>query len=144
MHAFQMTTSLLGLGLAVVIVWLIRRDDLYIRHALFWLFVAVLAAVLGLWPGSIDWMGDLVGIRYSPALILLCAVLVLFVKTLHTDVVNTRLEMELRHLKQSVALLEAERAGLRVGAQDGVVQESVQGLSADDASDDTPKASGSA
>lgn len=119
MAPFQITTSLLGVGLAVVIVLLIRRDDLYVRHALFWLCVAVLAAVLGVWPQSIDWMGMLVGVRYSPALVLLCAVIVLFVKALHADVVNTRLQTDMRHLQQTVALLEAERAGLRIAAADG-------------------------
>ncbi|MFM8757362.1 MAG: hypothetical protein ACKODU_10170 [Limnohabitans sp.] len=31
-----------------------RRDHLYVYHAMFWLLVALLAAVLGLMPGTID------------------------------------------------------------------------------------------
>lgn len=113
MAPFHLTTSLLGVGLALVIVVLIRRDELYIRHALFWLVVAAVAAVFGLWPRSLDGIGRLLGVQYSPALALLCGVIVLFVKALRADVANTRLETEMRHLQQSLALLEAEVAQLR-------------------------------
>ncbi|THU02886.1 DUF2304 domain-containing protein [Lampropedia puyangensis] len=114
MAPFHLTTSLLGLGLAILIVLLIRRDDLYIRHALFWLAVAFAAAVLGVWPRILDGIGHVVGVQYSPALALLCGVIVLFIKALHADVVNTRLETDLRHIEQSVALLEAELAQFKV------------------------------
>lgn len=113
MTAFHLTTSLLGLGLALAIVLLIRRDDLYIRHALFWLLVALAAAGFGLWPRSLDWIGRWVGVQYPPALALLVGMIVLFIKALHSDVVNTRLETDLRYLQQSTALLEAEMATLR-------------------------------
>lgn len=113
MTAFHLTTSLLGLGLALVIVLLIRRDELYMRHALFWLLVALAAAVFGLWPRTLDWIGRWVGVQYSPALALLVGVIVLFIKALRADVANTRLETDLRYIQQSLALLEAEMAVLR-------------------------------
>lgn len=108
MAPFNLTTSLLGLGLALTIVLLIRRDDLYLRHGIFWLLVALAAACFGLWPRTLDWIGNLVGVRYSPALALLAAVIALLIKALHADVAQTRLETEIRYLQQSVALLESE------------------------------------
>lgn len=36
MATLQITTTLLGLGLAVVILLLVRRDHLYLLHGLFW------------------------------------------------------------------------------------------------------------
>lgn len=108
MAPFNLTTSLLGLGLALAIVLLIRRDDLYLRHGIFWLLVALAAACFGLWPRSLDWIGNFVGVRYSPALALLAAVIALLIKALHADVTQTRLETEIRYLQQSVALLETE------------------------------------
>ena len=50
----HLTTGLLGLALAALILLLLRRDHLYVMHALFWVLVAAAAAVLGLWPGLID------------------------------------------------------------------------------------------
>ena len=106
MANLQITTSLLGIGLAVFIIVLLRRDHIFILHGLFWMGVAVLAALLGLWPGLIDKMAGLVGISYPPAALLLGAVIVLFVKLLYSDITQTQLERQLRRLNQRVAMMD--------------------------------------
>ena len=108
MANFQITTSLLGLGLAVLILHLLRRDHIYIAHALFWIVIAALAALLGLWPGLIDRIASWIGISYPPAALLLGAVVVLFVKSLYADITHTQLERQLRRLNQRMALLDAQ------------------------------------
>lgn len=108
MTNLQITTSLLGLGLALVILYLLRRDHIYIFHALFWIVIAALAAVLGLWPGLIDHAATWIGISYPPAALLLGAVVILFVKSLYVDIANTRLERQQRRLNQRIALLDAQ------------------------------------
>ncbi len=110
MATLQITTTLLGLGLAAVILLLVRRDHLYLLNGLFWVTVAGAAAFLGAWPGLIDRLAALAGIGYPPALLLLLACVVLLVKTLHTDMVNTRIERDVRRLNQRLALLEADLA----------------------------------
>jgi hypothetical protein len=110
MPALQITTSLLGLGLAALIFVLLRRDHLYIHHGLFWIVVAALGALLGLWPGLIDSAARLVGISYAPAALLLGAVVVLFIKALYADMMQTRLERQLRRLNQRIAMLELGKA----------------------------------
>ena len=105
--------TLLGIGLAAVILLLVRRDHLYLLHGLFWILVAGAAAVLGVWPGLIDRLAVVVGISYPPALLLLVAVVIVLVKTLHTDIVNTRVERDVRRLNQRLAILEADNAALR-------------------------------
>ena len=62
----------------------------------------------GAWPGLIDKLAVLVGISYPPALLLLLASIVLLVKSLHSDMVNTRIERDVRRLNQRLALLEAD------------------------------------
>jgi len=106
--SLETTTTLLGVGLAVVILYLVRRDHLYLLHGLFWVVVAVFAAVLGAWPGLIDGLAKVAGISYPPALLLLLAVVLLLIKALHADMVNTRIERDVRRLNQRLALLEAE------------------------------------
>jgi hypothetical protein len=113
MAPLQITTTLLGIGLAAVILLLVRRDHLYLLHGLFWILVAGAAAVLGVWPGLIDRLAVVVGISYPPALLLLVAVVIVLVKTLHTDIVNTRVERDVRRLNQRLAILEADNAALR-------------------------------
>ncbi|MDD2711786.1 MAG: DUF2304 domain-containing protein [Simplicispira sp.] len=110
MAPLQLTTTLLGLGLAAVILVLVRRGHLYLLHGLFWVAVAAAAAVLGAWPGLIDRLALLVGISYPPALLLLMVSMVLLLKALHADMVNTRIECDVRRLNQRLALLEADLA----------------------------------
>lgn len=108
MANLHITTGLLGIALAALILLLLRRDHLYVMHGLFWVAVAITAAVLGLWPGLIDRLAVFTGINYPPALLLLAGLIVLFLKALHADILNTRLERKLRRLNQRLAMLEAE------------------------------------
>lgn len=113
MPPLQITTALMGIGLAVLILYLIRRDHLYLMHGLFWVVVAAAAAVLGAWPGLIDRLARWTGFSYPPALLLLLACMVLVVKALHADMVNTRIERDVRRLNQRLALLEADLESVR-------------------------------
>ena len=108
MLPLQTTTALLGLGLAVFILVLLRRDHLYIRHGLFWIVIASVAACLGLWPRLIDQFSTWLGISYPPAALLLLTCLVLFVKALYADMQHTRMERDLRRLNQRLAMLELQ------------------------------------
>lgn len=108
MTSLSLTTAFLGLGLAGTIIWLLRRDHIHLSHGLFWLSVAALAAVLGVWPETIDQMAAATGVNYPPALLLLLAVIVLLIKTLHTDILNTRIERQVKRLNQRLAMLDLE------------------------------------
>ncbi|MFN9728449.1 DUF2304 domain-containing protein [Acidovorax sp.] len=108
MASLLVTTALMGIGLAVLILYLIRRDHLYVMHGLFWVLVAGAAALLGAWPGLIDRLAMVLGVNYPPALLLLLVSMVLLIKALHSDMVNTRIERDVRRLNQRIALLEAD------------------------------------
>lgn len=108
MAAMQVTTAFMGISLAVLILYLIRRDHLYLMHGLFWVLVATATAVLGAWPGLIDRVAVWTGFNYPPALLLLLACMVLLVKALHADMVNTRIERDVRRINQRLALLQAD------------------------------------
>lgn len=107
MSSLNLTTAVLGIGLALTILWLIRRDHLQLSHGLFWILAAIVAIVLGTWPTLIDRLAQLAGISYSPALLLLGAVIVLLIKSLATDIQATRIERQLRRLNQRLAVFEA-------------------------------------
>ena len=42
MKSYQITVLVMAIGLAVGILYLVRRDHIYIRQGLFWILVAVL------------------------------------------------------------------------------------------------------
>jgi hypothetical protein len=106
MNTLQTTTTFLGLGMAVLIVVLLLRDHLYLRHGIFWIAVAIVGILLGIWPGSIDHLAIWLGISYSPAGLFIGTVVVLFVKYLYADMTQTRLERKLRRLNQRIAMYE--------------------------------------
>ncbi|WP_234640472.1 DUF2304 domain-containing protein [Delftia tsuruhatensis] len=112
MASLQVTTTFMGVGLAALILYLIRRDHLYLMHGLFWVLVAAAAVVLGVWPGMINRLAAALGISYPPAMLLLLACIVLLIKALHADMVNTRIERDVRRLNQRLAMLEADAADL--------------------------------
>ena len=113
MASLQVTTTFMGVGLAALILYLIRRDHLYLMHGLFWVVVAAAAVVLGVWPGMINRLAAGLGISYPPAMLLLLASIVLLIKALHADMVNTRIERDVRRLNQRLAMLEADAENLR-------------------------------
>ena len=74
--------------------------------------------VLGVWPGMINRLAVALGISYPPAMLLLLACMVLLIKALHADMVNTRIERDVRRLNQRLAMLEADTENIRQTSSD--------------------------
>jgi hypothetical protein len=109
MRTYHLPVLVLGIGLAITILLLVRRDHLYIRQGMFWIAVAFLSLVFGAWPLLIDALGRALGIAYPPTLLFLGAIMVLVVKALLGDIALTKLRRDLRRLNQRIALLEAQQ-----------------------------------
>jgi hypothetical protein len=109
MKTYHVTVLAVAVGLAIGILYLVRRDHIYIRQAMFWIGVAFFSVLFGAWPALIDALGGVLGIAYPPALLFLVALVVLVLKALLGDIALTKLQRDLRRLNQRIALLEAER-----------------------------------
>ena len=109
MKPYYYTVLVLGIGMAVGILYLVRRDHLYIRQGAFWIVVAAISLMFGSWPFFIDTLGAWFGIAYPPTLLLLVALIVLTIKALLGDIAITKLSRDLRRLNQRIALLETEQ-----------------------------------
>ena len=106
MKDYYLTVLVIGFGLAGVILFLVRRDHIYIRQGVFWIMVALLSTLLGVYPSLIDILGGALGVAYPPTLLFLCAIIVLIVKALLGDIALTKVRRDLRRLNQRIALLE--------------------------------------
>ena len=109
MKDYYHTVLVAGFALAGAILYLVRRDHLYIRQGLFWIAAAVVSLGFAIWPSAIDSLGSVLGIAYPPTLLFLAAILVLVVKALFADISVTQLRRDLRRLNQRIAMLEAHR-----------------------------------
>jgi hypothetical protein len=107
MKTYQIVVLILGIGLAVGILYLVRRDHIYIRQGLFWIFIAFFSLVFGIWPYLIDTLGGVLGVAYPPTLLLLVAIIVLILKALLGDIALTKVRRDVRRLNQRMALLDA-------------------------------------
>jgi hypothetical protein len=104
----SIVTGTIGLAVASLIILLIRKDRLHVRHGLAWIVVASCFAVLGLFPGIIDSLARLTGVSYPPILGITVAVALLVIKILLMDLERSRIEMRNQRLIQRVAILEAD------------------------------------
>jgi hypothetical protein len=119
-------TGSIGLAVAALIILLIRKDQLHVRHGLSWIVVASCFAVLGMFPGIIDSLARLTGVSYPPILGITVAIALLVVKILLMDLEQSRIEMRNHRLIQRVAMLEADIRKLRPDLQ---TTESIDGNS---------------
>ena len=117
MKEYHVVVLVIGILLAAGILYLVRRDHIYIRQGMFWIVVAMATLALTFWPTLIDIIGSALGVGYPPTLLLLVAIVVLVLKALYADIALTKVHRDVRRLNQRIALLEAEHpADERIGA----------------------------
>ena len=121
---YSLSAAIVGLTLAAAIVVLLRRDQLYLRDALFWLVTAAASLLLAICPRFIDVIGGAAGVSYPPALVLAMVCAVLTIKAMFADIALTELRRDVRRLNQRVALVDAEIMSERQGqAQSSIASE---------------------
>lgn len=105
---YQTTSAVLGLTIAALIFFLVRRDHLHSHHAVWWLAVATAIAVLGFFPKLVDAAARYLDVAYPPTLLFIIGLGFLMVKVLSIDIQQSRQERRIRRLVQRIALLEQE------------------------------------
>lgn len=106
---YQMTSMVIGLLLAAIILWLVRRDHLHGPYAVWWIGAAVTVTLLGFFPRLFDAIAGYVGVSYPPMLAVVLGFALLLVKILTMDLERSRQERQIRRLAQRLAMLEARR-----------------------------------
>jgi hypothetical protein len=99
--------AIIGLALALAILFLIRRDRIHPHYAIWWLLAAGAIALFGFFPGLMDFMENRLGIARPLSLTVLGFMVV---KLLEMDLDRSRLERRLRRLTQRLAILEDDIA----------------------------------
>lgn len=96
----------------VVVIELLRRRHLRERHAAWWLIAGVLALVVGVFPGILEWAANLIGIGIPVNLVFFVSIAILVLVCIQHSAELTRLESRSRTLAESIALLELRIADL--------------------------------
>ena len=103
-----LVSAAIGIALASVILYLVRRDHLHGSYALWWLVVAAATLVVSVFPHLVDRLGELVGIAYPPILAIILGMGLILIRMLLMDVDRSRQERTLRRLTQRLAILDQE------------------------------------
>ena len=107
MITYQITSMAIGVGLAAVILLLVRRDHLHGPYAIWWIGAAATVGVLGFFPRLFDYLAGYLGVQYPPILALVLGFGLLLLKILTMDLERSRQERLIRRLAQRLAMLEA-------------------------------------
>jgi len=94
----------------IVVIELLRRRHLRERHAVWWLVAGVLALIAGVFPATLDWAAQLIGIEVPINLVFFVSIAILFLVALQNSSELTQLESKTRVLAEKVALLELRLA----------------------------------
>jgi hypothetical protein len=108
MITYQLTSMAIGVSLAIVILFLVRRDHLHGPYAVWWIGAAATIALLGFFPRLFDVLALKLGISYPPILAIVLGFSMLVVKILTMDLERSRQERLIRRLAQRLAMLEAQ------------------------------------
>jgi len=103
-----------ALFVLIVVIEMLRRRRLRERHAAWWLAAGVLALIIGIFPQTLRWAADLVGVAVPTNLVFFVSLLILFLVCLQHSAELTDLESDNRSLAEEIALLE-----LRVRSLEG-------------------------
>jgi hypothetical protein len=105
---YQLTSAAIGLVVALLILWLVRRDHLHGPYAVWWIGTAATIVLLGFWPQGFDLVAGYLGIGYSPILAAVLGFVLLLLKVLTMDLERSRQQRAIRRLAQRLAMLEAQ------------------------------------
>ena len=104
----QLTSFGIGIGIALTIFFLVRKNHLMVRHAIWWLTVAAASMAFGAYPRLIDWIGGMLGIYYPPTLLIVIGLGFILITMLTMDLRHSNQERQIRALTQRMAILESE------------------------------------
>jgi len=102
-YILGIAVTLLALG---VVIEMLRRRRLRERHALWWLVAGAMALVISVFPATLDWAADLVGVAIPTNLVFFVSIAILFLVCLQNSSEVTVLENKTRTLAENSALLE--------------------------------------
>lgn len=104
---YRWTSAFIGVLIAGLILYLVRRDHLHGPYAVWWLVAATMVVVLGVFPQLFDMVAPFFGVAYPPILAVVLGMGLLLIKVLTMDLERSRQERKLRRLTQRLAMLEA-------------------------------------
>ncbi|WP_349899478.1 DUF2304 domain-containing protein [Parafrigoribacterium soli] len=102
-YVFGIVSALVVLA---IVIELLRRRSLRERHAIWWLVAGIFTLIAGIFPATLTWAANLIGIEVPINLVFFVSIAILFLVCLQHSSELTQLESKTRALAERLALLE--------------------------------------
>lgn len=90
----------------IVVIELLRHRRLRERHAIWWFVAGTLALIASVFPSTLEWASNLVGIELPTNLVFFMSIAILFLVCLQHSSELTQLESQVRVLAEQSAILD--------------------------------------
>lgn len=90
----------------MIVIDMLRRNQLRERHAAWWLVGGGLALAVSLFPSVLDWLAGIVGVEVPTNLVFFVSIALLVLVCIQHSAELTKVETQVRSLTEAVALLE--------------------------------------
>ncbi len=107
--SYNLTSLVIGIVAAGVILLLVRKDLMHSRYSVWWLLMALGMAIFGCFPRLVDKIAHRLGVSYGPVLVIVIGMALILIKMLTMDIERSAQERRLRLLTQRLAILEGEK-----------------------------------
>lgn len=87
----------------------IRKNKLGISNSFVWIVFCIILLILSIFPKSIDFVADFIGIEYPPALFLTICVVVLAIRDFNYSKELEDQKKKIIELEQHIAIMESEK-----------------------------------
>ena len=84
----------------------IRQSELEIEYSLFWIAFSMLLIFMSIFPYTVYWLTDIIGLQSPINLVYLGIIFILLIKNFSTTLQISKLENRLKTLVQQIALKE--------------------------------------
>lgn len=88
----------------------IRKNKLSVANSFIWIVFCAILLFLSIWPTSLDWLANVLGIAYPPALFLTIATVILFIVIFIQSKKIEDLQKKVVDLGQELSILKANQA----------------------------------
>lgn len=106
------TSYILGIISALlvltIVVEMLRRGRLRERHAIWWFVAGAFALVAAVFPVTLEWTSELLGVAIPVNLVFFVSIAVLYFVCLQSSAELTELEAKTRVLAERIAILELD------------------------------------
>lgn len=100
---------ILSIVVMIYITYSVRKEKLSIKTSFGWFVACILMLVLAIFPYSLDWLANLIGISYPPALFLtLCVVLLIIIDFNYSKKIAD-MQKKITSLAQEISILKGEK-----------------------------------